>query len=122
MIKTYYQQGPEPRKESAFKQPSRLYFLTDLDWYGWLDTGFESPYIYINNLENHKVSFGSPALYATHSRQIGPLHLNAANILFFDGHVGARKTWKGRENKLAYPLGTETTMFSMNNIENFTDF
>ena len=109
-------------KESAFKQPSRLYFLTDLDWHGWLDTGFESPYVYMNSLENHKVSFGSPVLYVAHSRHIGPLHLNAANILFFDGHVGTRKTWKGRENQLFYPVGSETTMFSMNYIENFTDF
>ena len=76
----------------------------------------------MNSLENHKVSFGSPVLYVAHSRHIGPLHLNAANILFFDGHVGARKTWKGRENILYYPTGTSTGMFSMDLIKNFTDF
>lgn len=122
VIKTYYRQGPEPRKDSTFKHPSSLYFLTDLDWNGWLDREAESPYANANSLTNHQVSFGSPVLYVTHSRQIGPLHLNSANILFFDGHAGARKTWKGRENKLSYPVGNDSLMFNLASIEYFTDY
>ncbi len=40
------------------------------------------------------------------SRQIGPNHNNAANLLFLDGHVASRINWKNRAAAVYYNYGS----------------
>ena len=55
------------------------------------------------------------SIYFSNSRQIGPNHLNSANILFLDGHTASRVHWKNRDTTAYYGGDLETT------VRNFTE-
>lgn len=53
------------------------------------------------------------SVFLPHSQAIGPNHADEANILFGDGHVDARKSWKGRTGTaLGYDNVTNASAFT----------
>ena len=98
-------------KTSRLTRPSTMYMIAETDYLGILNSSNQSIFI-----QSHIGASGSNCSVGfSNSSQIGPNHLNSANILYLDGHVKNSSSWKGRASSLGY-METGT-----NNTINFTE-
>ena len=96
-------------KGSAYKQASRTYAIADTDYHGFVTVNsyFLESSIGVANEKGR--------WYLAYSRDIGPNHNNAANILFLDGHAASRDHWKGRDSNLYYDYIHDTNIAQRSN-------
>lgn len=95
---------------SMYRTPSAIYFLAEVDYNNYLG---ESEDWFSTSRCGRSATDAS--IYFSNSRQIGPNHLNSANILFLDGHTASRVHWKNRDTTAYYGGDLETT------VRNFTE-
>ncbi len=88
-------------KGGRYPSPSRTYLIADADLEGFMQASnvqyFKNAKVGVSD-STGKWLFGS-------SFEIGPNHNNEAAIGFIDGHVAARRDWKGRQVKGWYDYG-----------------
>ncbi len=95
---------------SMYRTPSAIYFLAEVDYNNYLG---ESEGKFSKSRCGYSSATGNIIL--SNSRQVGPNHLNSANILFLDGHTASRVHWKNRDTTAYYGGDSETT------VRNFTE-
>ena len=95
---------------SMYRTPSAIYFLGEVDYNNLLGESEEK-----FTTSRCGRSATNATIYLSNSRQIGPNHLNSANLLFLDGHTASRTTWKNRYTTAYYGAATETA------VRNFTE-
>ena len=96
-------------KGSAYKQASRTYAIADTDYHGYVTA---NSYFLESSIG---VANDKGRWYLSYSRDIGPNHNNAANILFLDGHAASRDHWKGRDTNLYYDYIHDTNIAQRSN-------
>lgn len=95
---------------SMYRTPSAIYFLGEVDYNNFLG---DSEGKFTTSRCGRSAS--NATIYLSNSRQIGPNHLNSANLLFLDGHTASRSEWKYRQTIAFYGGGDEVT------VRNFTE-
>ena len=85
-------------KGSTYKQPSRTYAIADTDHHNYINPSGDK----YRTTRIGQLDATNGLWHLAHSKSLGPNHNNAANILFLDGHVSPRITWKNRFSAVYY--------------------
>lgn len=93
-----------------YRTPSAIYFLGEVDYNNFLG---DSEGKFTTSRCGRSAS--NATIYLSNSRQIGPNHLNSANLLFLDGHTASRSEWKYRQTTAFYGGADEVA------VRNFTE-